>query len=170
MGRGSYSNRLTVEECETITTSFLNKHKYFDGGVYLGELAWRLNGEKTGSIVIVVSTVENKEYIRFLYVQTNRGTSEKTELDYIARLESTPCYFGGRRWWFSCTLITNGRVCGRRVGSLHLAGSEYFGCRHCHNLTYKSCKENHHFDAYLKRKGIDPKRFNQSLKRIKRKG
>ena len=37
--------------------------------------------------------------------------------------------------------ITNGRVCGRRVGVLYLAGSKSFGCRHCHNLTYESFYE-----------------------------
>ena len=32
--------------------------------------------------------------------------------------------------------------CGRRVGKLYLAPSgHYFGCRHCHELTYRSAQE-----------------------------
>jgi len=118
MGRWSYSNRWTVEECKSITTKFLNEHKYFDDGVHWGGMSWSRNGEKTGSINFVVSTVEGDEYIRFQYTLTDRSTDEKTELDYKARLTWTPCYFGGRRWWFICPLVVNGQVCGRRVESL----------------------------------------------------
>lgn len=39
MGRWSYSSRWTVEECKTITTQFLNKHNYFDGGIHAGEMS-----------------------------------------------------------------------------------------------------------------------------------
>ncbi len=164
MGRWSYSSRSTVEECKTITTKFLNEHKYFDGGVRWGGMNWSRNGEKTGSIGFVVSTVEGDEYIRFQYTQTDRNTGEKTELDYKARLDWTPCHFGGRRWWFICPLVVNGRVCSRRVGSLHLGSGKYFGCRHCYNLTYESSKESHKFDSMFLKMGIDPKIGKQMFK------
>jgi hypothetical protein len=36
----------------------------------------------------------------------------------------------------------NGRPCQRRVGKLYLPpGGRYYGCRHCHALTYTSCQE-----------------------------
>lgn len=159
MGRWSYSSRWTVEECHTITTKFLNQYNYFDGGVRHGGMNWSRNGEKTGSIGFEVSTVESDEYIRFQYTQTNKETDEKTEFDYKACLEWTSCYFGGRRWWFICPLVVNGQVCGRRIGSLHLAGSKYFGCRHCHNLTYESSKESHKFDRLFRGLGITEKEF-----------
>ncbi|HUU29584.1 MAG TPA: hypothetical protein VM123_17415 [archaeon] len=146
MGRWSYSSRWTVEECKSISTKFLNKHHYFDGGVHWGGMSWSRGGEKTGSSDFVVSTVEGDEYIRFQYTQTDRHTGEKSELDYKARLVWTPCYFGGRRWWFICPLVVNGRACERRVGVLYLGGSKYFGCRKCYNLTYESSKESHKFD------------------------
>jgi hypothetical protein len=45
------------------------------------------------------------------------------------------------RWSFICPLIVNGRPCGRRVGKLYLPPSaRYFGCRHCHGLTYTSAQ------------------------------
>ena len=63
MGRDSYSNRWTVEDCKTITTKFLNEHNYFNGGVQRGEITWSLNGKRTGSVSIIVSTVKGDEYI-----------------------------------------------------------------------------------------------------------
>lgn len=42
----------------------------------------------------------------------------------------TRCNFGGYRHWFVCP------HCKRRVWVLYWDGS--WGCRHCHNLTYRS--------------------------------
>lgn len=165
MGRWSYSDRRTVEECKSITTKFLNEHRYFNGGVRWGGMSWSRNGEQTGSIGFVISTVEGDEYIRFQYTQTDRHSDEKTELDYKARLDWTPCHFRGRRWWFICPLVVNGRVCNRRVGRLHLGGGKYFGCRYCHNLTYESSKESHKFDSMFLKMGVDPKIGKQIFKR-----
>jgi len=162
MGRDSYSNRWTVEDCKTITTSFLNKNDYFTGGVKRGEITWRLNGAKTCSINIIVSTVKGDEYIRFQYMQTDRKkTAETTKLDYMARLSSTPCYFGGRRWWFICPLD----ACHRRVGSLHLGRGKYFGCRHCLNLTYTSSQESHKHGRLFRDLGITEKQAKMLFQR-----
>lgn len=49
-------------------------------------------------------------------------------------LEWTPCNFGGHRPWLICM------DCGRRVGVIYLRVKK-FACRHCHNLTYRSCRE-----------------------------
>lgn len=141
MGRWSYSTRATTNECKSISTRFLNEHHYFNGGVRWGGMNWSCSGEQTGSIGFMVSTVKDDEYIRFQYMQTDRNTNEKTELDYKVRLDWISCHFGGRRWWFICPLSVNGRDCNRRVGILYLGGDKYFGCRHCYNLTYRSCKE-----------------------------
>lgn len=157
MGRWSYSNRLAVEDCKSISTKFLNRHNYFDGGLRSGGMNWSRNGEETGSIRFVVSTVEREEYLRFLYTQTDNSTGEKTELDYKVRLASTPCNFGGRRWWFICPLVVHGYPCSRRVGALYLGGGQYFGCRHCYDLTYQSSQDSHKFDSLFRRIGITPK-------------
>jgi hypothetical protein len=59
-------------------------------------------------------------------------------------LQSTPTQFGGQRWWFTCPLIVDGNICNRRVGKLYLPpGAKHFGCRKCHDLTYRSCQEAH---------------------------
>ena len=50
--------------------------------------------------------------------------------------------FGGLRWWFVCPLLVDGVACRRRVGKLYLPPrARYLGCRHCHQLTYRSCQE-----------------------------
>lgn len=45
----------------------------------------------------------------------------------------TPCNYGGHRPWLICM------HCGRRVAVLYLRIK--FACRHCHDLTYRSCQE-----------------------------
>jgi hypothetical protein len=56
------------------------------------------------------------------------------------RVVSTPCQFGGVRWWIRC-------ACGRRVVKVYLPpGQCRFACRTCHNLTYESNQEEHRFD------------------------
>jgi hypothetical protein len=144
---------------------FLNEHHYFDDGVRWGGMRWTRHGEETGNISFTVSTVEGDEYIRFRYTQTDRHSGEKSDLDYKARLDSTPCNLGGRRWWFICPLVVNGRACNRRVGVLYVAGGTYFGCRHCHDLTYESSKESHKYDRMFLRMGIDPKEAKKLFKR-----
>lgn len=53
------------------------------------------------------------------------------------RLVASRCHLGGRRWWFLCPQPTHGVRCGRRVRKVYLRDG-YFGCRHCHRLTFTS--------------------------------
>jgi len=68
--------------------------------------------------------------------------------EQVVRLRTTRPNFGGVRWWFSCPCIVGGEECGRRVGKLYRPpGSRYFACRHCHDLTYESCRKSHRHDG-----------------------
>jgi hypothetical protein len=81
-------------------------------------------------------------YAKVNYTITDRNTGEKTDYDYKIPLVTEPCHFGGVRYWFICPLSRNGVPCGRRAGTLFLSpGSKYFGCRHCHDLSYESRNE-----------------------------
>jgi hypothetical protein len=72
-------------------------------------------------------------------------------------LDTTPTQFGGKRWWFTCPLISRGVACYRRVGKLYLPpGAKYFGCRKCHDLTYRSCQEAHQAERVFARMGFGP--------------
>ena len=59
-----------------------------------------------------------------------RGEQMTQEISF----DWTLCNYGGKRPWFICG------NCGRRVAVLYGAG-KYFACRHCYDLTYRSCQE-----------------------------
>ena len=140
MGRWSWSNKTEADNLKRVEIWWLKKYGYLDGWKSGG--IWWSNSwsEKKDSISIEVSTMDADRYIRFRYSQTE-DDDKKTEFDYKARLVSSACNYGGRRWWFICPLSKNGVSCGKRVGVLYKNG-DYFGCRHCYELTYKSRNEN----------------------------
>ncbi len=51
-------------------------------------------------------------------------------------LVATPCFFGGKRYWFLCS------KCSRRAGVLYFVRNEYT-CRSCSGLAYRSQQKNH---------------------------
>ncbi|MBU0686777.1 MAG: hypothetical protein KKB81_02835 [Candidatus Margulisbacteria bacterium] len=96
--------------------------------------------DEKNAINITVSTLGKDNYIHLRYTQTE-DNNEKKEFDYKVTLTTTPCNYGAERYWFICPLSINGKYCSKRVATLYKAG-DYFGCRHCYNLTYKSRNEN----------------------------
>ncbi len=144
MGRYYWDKKDTVEDCRSVSIAFLNKHGYFSEPCYMsGTISWT-NGydEQTASISIAVSTLDGENHIRFQYTTTDHDSGEKTKYDYKVQLTTTPCNFGGIRYWFICPLSKNGVYCGRRVAKLYKApGANYFGCRHCYDLSYESRNE-----------------------------
>ena len=145
MGRYYWDRKDTVEESRSVSISFLKKHGYFSEPCSMsGRIFWKnYYGEETSSIGITVSTLDDVGcFVRFYYTVIDRKTGEKTDYDYKVALTTTPCNFGGVRYWFICPLSRNGVYCGRRVAKLYLApGANYYGCRHCYNLSYESRNE-----------------------------
>ena len=85
--------------------------------------------------------------LNLTYTKTPRG-GDAVDVDESIRLTNTFPYFGGLRRWFVCPLLVNGQACQRRVGKLYLPpGQKYFGCRHCYDLTYQSCRDSRRFDS-----------------------
>ena len=165
MGRTPYSYRKTVEESLSLSTMYLNQQRLLNGGYKNIIMTWSIGGNKTSSIGMIVSMLEGDEHCRFYYLMTDRFSGHETKLDYKIRLVSTPCYYGGNRWWFICPLVVSGEVCGRRVGVLYLGeGGEYFGCRHCYDLTYLCQKESGKYDHLYRQCGFDPKEARKALK------
>lgn len=100
---------------------------------------WQLKGN--------INSLESKnKCLEFHCVQTGKDGREKL-LDYDVRIVTTPCNYGGFRHWFICPLVKNGIPCNKRVGTLYKVG-DYFGCRHCYNLTYRSRRENRTYKNY----------------------
>ncbi len=127
-----------------IRANFLRKHDYFCGYMS-GNLTWTSGyNERKSSVRVEVSTTNGDNYMRLVYTQTDRYSGEKKDFDYKIPLQKTPCHFGGYRYWFTCTLYKRGVYCGRRVSVLYKDG-DWFGCRHCYELTYSSRNTNRRY-------------------------
>lgn len=109
-------------------------------------ISWGDNGDR-GRISCYINLDDEDPYVRFVYTQTDNYTQEKKDFDYKVPLEKTPCHFGGYRYWFKCFLYKSGAYCGRRVGVLYKDG-DWFGCRHCYELTYSSRNANRGYTHY----------------------
>ena len=144
MGRYYWDKKNTVEESRSVSISFLRKHGYLNKNCSRsGGISWKnCFGEETSSIGMTVSTFEDESFVRFYYTVTKRSSGQKTDYDYKVALTTTPCNFGGVRYWFICPLSKNGIYCGRRVAKLYSPpGANYYGCRHCYDLSYESRNE-----------------------------
>jgi hypothetical protein len=147
-----WSKKATVEGSYSIDTTTLKRGKLLTPGLtdHVGVFLWRRGGEEESPSVLYTLTVgESGGRLRLLY-----SMKSGCGLDYSVRLVSTPCHLGGVRWWFTCPLAADGRVCGRRVRKLYLRGT-HFGCRRCHGLTYRSCQESDKRVYALLRAGLD---------------
>jgi len=128
-----------AESINSIRIFWLKKKGFLGGGYRVGSLNWSCNGENRGSIGIAINldNSSHNDYANLKYTHTDYWSEEKSEMDYNVSLESTPCNYGGRRYWFICPLSSNGRYCGRRVGVIYAVG-KWFGCRHCAYIAYSS--------------------------------
>lgn len=137
-GSGPQARRkLTVDESLTVSIDVLRECivPYASG-----KITWTRDNVQQSAIGFNF-TVQQSGLILTLHYH-REGETKDTFVGI--RMQSTPTSFGGSRLWFTCPLIVNGIPCNRRVGNLHLPPSaRYFGCRTCHNLTYRSCQRSH---------------------------
>jgi hypothetical protein len=145
MGRWYSNKRRTVEQCKSISMPFLRRNGYFDCPSLQGIVWTNRFGEETASMNVMVHTSEDDSYIRLMYTMTDRDTGKETPFDYKVQLVTMPCNLGGVRYWFICPLSRNGVCCGRRVGVLYrVPRTDYYGCRHCYDLSYESRNDSQH--------------------------
>ncbi len=151
-----HTKKDTVEDCWIISIFDLKREGTLESETKRrGSLVWSnaFTGERAASIGYELNTSGVNSYFRVYYTITS-WDGRKSNYDYKIELQTTPCHYGGRRWWFVCPLSVNGRYCGRRVGKLYLPpGGRYYGCRHCHDLTYRSSQESDKRVNALKRLG-----------------
>lgn len=143
MGRYYWSKKNTVEDSTKLSIIKLKEFGLLRG-YCCSTLTWtRSLSDHKNSIGIVVDVLD-EPYVKLNYTITDCNSGEKTDYDYKVGLATTPCHFGGVRYWFICPLVRNGVPCDRRVGTLFLSpGGRYFGCRHCYGLSYESRNEPH---------------------------
>ena len=93
-------------------------------------LTWSYGSRVTDSVGVEVFAGRE---ILIHYTLTDRWTKEKKTIENWVMIESTQCFYGGKRWWFLCP------NCERRCRVLYLPPDQtYFSCRICHNLCYRS--------------------------------
>ncbi len=89
----------------------------------------------------------NEETVANIHVQSEEGCvrlnyrfrqngGEWQSMNYFVCLTTTPCNYGGERYWFICPVAG----CNRRVALLY-GYDEIFACRHCYQLVYRSQRE-----------------------------
>jgi hypothetical protein len=132
----------TCETSRALSIRFLKKLGYLSNYYRSGTVTWTqgCSGYKS-SIGITAFMRSDDQHFCLKYTHTSYG-GVKTELNYRVEIVSTPCHFGGKRYWFICPLVRGGVPCRRRVGVLYGAG-KYYGCRRCHDLAYQSQQETH---------------------------
>lgn len=126
--------KTVVEDCLVLDVNKLNKDRLFDKGLaWYGSFEWA-NGNSIGNCG-TGRPVSNYDLQVTLYYR-----SSGVDVRYNVPIVSTPCRFGGKRYWFMCPgLRSDNSACGRRVGKLYKPHhARLFLCRHCHDLSYRS--------------------------------
>jgi hypothetical protein len=126
-----YNRKATADESCKLKISKLRKDGMLSGQA-TGKISWTSSMAGKITTVLLLVDVTDEPFAMLMYTLTDRD-GNKTDYDYEVSLITTPCNFGGVRYWFGCP------SCGRRVAVLYLApGDVYFRCRNCNNLSYWS--------------------------------
>jgi hypothetical protein len=137
---------MTKQEAEwsnKLSIFWLKKHGYLDGGQQSGVIKWTYGisgNESRIEFTIMIDKQNNwseNNYIQLRYTHTSQITNKKEDMNYKIEITTTPCNYGGKRYWFICPLTKNGKYCGRRIGVLYSI-DKWFGCRHCGRIAYAS--------------------------------
>ena len=136
MIRSRYNKKKTVEACFALDlVKLLARGSIVAGESHRGTCRWARGGNPSGEIGYLADLTDpDHAELRLTY----RHGEES--VDYAVRIESTTPNYGGSRWWFRCPLIIGGVACRRRCRVLYLRG-RYFGCRTCHDLSYRSTQQ-----------------------------
>jgi hypothetical protein len=143
VGRWQWSNRRVVEDCKPLAIATVVRSGAFcewrnsDGcrPDFKQTVYW-----KSGFEVQVTSLGAMSSERRGLKLSYTLGDSVIEETVQALSIPS-PLRGGKRRYYFLCPGWDD-CPCGRRVGKLYLPrGENYFRCRVCHGLTYRSVKE-----------------------------
>ena len=137
-----FVKKTTVEGSLSIGIGDFRKRIYRHSA---GTFTWTWAGRNKSSIGYFVTMTADSPTVTLHYRWRDEG-----DIRISVRLQTTPTNFGGQRWWFTCPLVVDGVACKRRAGKLHLPpGARYFGCRKCHDLTYRSSQEAHQTERFF---------------------
>lgn len=131
----------------------LKKWGYLQNKNRSGIITW---AQSEQSISISSSFSENSQYILLQYILRNVKTGKEERHDQVIPLTSSACYFGGIRYWLTCS-------CERKVGVLYKKDGS-FKCRNCLNLTHQSKNDNRRSGLYHLRRILEKKQRIKELK------
>jgi len=157
MGRYSYSNRIKAEDLYKIDMTMLKKYSYvYNANKYQwGQVTWTNKyGDTQMTVNIVIRTDDERKSMEATYDVKDSINGGFMSTSLVFSIVSTDCNFGGKRYWFKCSISINGQYCGRRIRILYRCG-DFFGCRHCFNLTYSSRNENRRGSLRIPLKAFD---------------
>ena len=147
-GRGSgrhwrYDAKDTVEDYRSIDV-----RRWQRDGLLIPGNWFRWNWSRDGQTVASINVrVQNAAVV--LEYRHRRSGEEWQSMEYLVRLDQTPCTYGGTRRWFTCPVAG----CGRRVAILYMGG-RYFACRNCYKLVYESQREAEYYRELRKAQKI----------------
>lgn len=163
-------SKLIAEHSRALSIFYLKKsgflNKESDGQSYV--MTWsRRDGENKSSISFSAHKNNQDNHaklvcIKLQYTHTDYWTGEKSDMNFKVLLTTTPCNYGGVRYWFICPLTKNDQYCGRRVGVLYSIG-KWFGCRHCGNIAYNSQRQSERYKGFVSIPDIE--RAEEKVKR-----
>jgi len=133
---GQKRPKTTVEECLYLDIGWLYRRGMLTPP-NISTISWSYTifeqeNRSAGSIsIFALETALNLSY-----VVTNPDVAEKREYSINVPIVYVPCNYGGVRPYFTCP------DCHRRVLKLYKPPSHVkFSCRHCWDLTYRSCQD-----------------------------
>lgn len=136
LGSGRTGGAACVDDCRSIDVRRWQRDGLLiDGRGFPWQ--WTRNGETIATIGVIVET----GLVRLNY-QIRKHGGEWQAMNYPVCLTTTPCTYGGERFWFICPA----RGCGRRVAILY-GYDAIFACRHCYRLAYRCQRETGSYKA-----------------------
>ncbi len=127
---GRRSGTPTVEDGHTLDLArLLRQGLAVPGALSRGSIVWTTTtGERRGTVGYEADlTTGDTGRMRLRYAAAGKPQ------DYFVSLTTTPCHYGGQRWWFLCPSS------GRRCRKLHLPpGGTIFAARQAYRLAYRS--------------------------------
>ena len=133
-GSGRHGCRPMVDDALTLDLNLLIRLRLIrPGECSHGTFTWTskmTNSQEPGTIVATIGYEASlldpgAASVRLHY------TLGSVPQDHRVRLTTTPCHYGGRRWWWRCSIM------GQRAMKLHLpAGASQFASRAAYGLGY----------------------------------
>ncbi|MEF9993665.1 MAG: hypothetical protein RSA22_05545 [Acinetobacter sp.] len=115
-----------VEDCLSLDSRSMAKAAVFENGK---QGRWIWSNTSTGEETATIGYQYHNSQLKLSYAVNGQP------YNYGINVETTPCNYGGVRYWFNCT------DCHKRVAKLYLRSS-FFLCRKCQKLNYATQQEN----------------------------